>query len=406
MPTYRAGWVLPIAHPPIRQGWVHTRAGRVVAAGGPGTPPPAAPGDLDRDLGGAAIMPGLVNAHTHLELSWLRGRVAPASNFVDWVKAQVRLRIKDPAPDPIVRQAAFDAIREMRASGTQAVGDVSNTLAVVDVLRDSGLAGFVFHEVLGFNAADPRALVADAERRLAALPTGPRLRAGLAPHAPYSVSPGLFAAVTASRGPRREVPTSVHIAESPEETELLATGTGRWREVLERMGTWNPAWEAPACGPVEYLDRLGFWDPRVLAVHGVQLRAAGLQVLAARGATLVACPRSNRHVGVGEPPVAAFYAAGGRVAVGTDSLASVEDLNLFAELAALRRLAPSVPARALLDSATRVGADALGLAGESGVIVPGARAALIAVDVPPGVTDVEEYLVGGIAPRQVAWVEE
>jgi aminodeoxyfutalosine deaminase len=144
----------------------------------------------------------------------------------------------------------------------------------------------------------------------------------------------------------------------------------------------------------------------VLAVHGVQLTATDLRVLAGRGVTLVTCPRSNVHVGVGWPPAAAFYAAGLQVALGTDSLASVEDLNLFAELAALRGLAPSVPARALLESATRSGAAALGLPGRYGVIAPGARAALVAVDVPAGVTDVEEYLVSGITPGQVRWVEE
>jgi cytosine/adenosine deaminase-related metal-dependent hydrolase len=129
-------------------------------------------------------------------------------------------------------------------------------------------------------------------------------------------------------------------------------------------------------------------------------------VLADRGATLVTCPRSNRYVGAGEPPVAEFYASGVRVAVGTDSLASVEDLNLFGELAEIHRLAPRVAPRRILESATRTGAEALGLSGQVGVIQPAARASLIAVDVPRGVPDVEKYLVGGISPGQVRWLEE
>src|SRR5207247_1400458 len=115
--------------------------------------------------------------------------------------------------------------------------------------------------------------------------------------------------------------------------------------------------------------------------------------------------RSNEHTGAGTPPIEAFYQSGVRVAVGTDSLACVPDLNVFAELAAMRRLAPSVPAAKLLDSATRQGARALGFEGEYGTIEPGRRARLLAVDVPPGTDDVEEYLVSGVQPEQLRWVE-
>ena len=155
----------------------------------------------------------------------------------------------------------------------------------------------------------------------------------------------------------------------------------------------------------EYLDESGFLDARVLAVHGVQMSAADLARLAARGATLVTCPRSNGHTGAGAPPIEDFYASGVRVAVGTDSLASAPDLNVFAELAAMRALAPSVPAAALLDSATRQGARALGFDADYGTIEPGKRARLLAVDIPAGVDDVEEYLVSGIQPAACAGFE-
>ena len=117
----------------------------------------------------------------------------------------------------------------------------------------------------------------------------------------------------------------------------------------------------------------------MLAVHGVQMSPADLARLAARGATLVTCPRSNGHTGAGAPPIEEFYASGVRVAVGTDSLASTPDLNVFAELATMRALAPSVPASALLDSATRQGARALGFDSDYGTIEPGKRARLLAV---------------------------
>ncbi len=198
---------------------------------------------------------------------------------------------------------------------------------------------------------------------------------------------------------------SVHVGESPEEIEFLRDGTGPWRDLLGRMGVWTEAWSPPGCGPVAYLDRLGLVSSRLLAVHGTQLEAAELARLAAAGATVVTCPRSNRWTGAGTPPVEAFYASGVRVAVGTDSLASVEDLNVFAELAALRRLVPHVPASRLLDSATRSGAAALGFANDYGTIEPGKQASLIGVTVPASREDVEEYLVGGVTPDDIRWLE-
>jgi 5-methylthioadenosine/S-adenosylhomocysteine deaminase len=136
----------------------------------------------------------------------------------------------------------------------------------------------------------------------------------------------------------------------------------------------------------------------------VQLTDDELHTLASAGATVVTCPRSNRWVGAGLPPVERFYASGVRVAVGTDSLASVEDLNVFAELKMMRELATAVPARRILESATKSGSDALGFGSDLGTLEPGKRAELIAVAVPADVTDVEEYLVSGIAPDQIRWL--
>jgi 5-methylthioadenosine/S-adenosylhomocysteine deaminase len=136
----------------------------------------------------------------------------------------------------------------------------------------------------------------------------------------------------------------------------------------------------------------------------VQLSDASLTRLAEIGCTLVTCPRSNQWVGAGVPPIARFYASGVRVAVGTDSLASVGDLNLFAELKTMRWLAPDIPARRLLESATLVGARALGVGDEIGSIEAGKACELIAIALPQDVGDVEEYLVNGIEPRQIGWV--
>jgi cytosine/adenosine deaminase-related metal-dependent hydrolase len=231
------------------------------------------------------------------------------------------------------------------------------------------------------------------------------VRVGLAPHAPYSVSPGLFAAIRADLDAHPGDVSSVHLGESPEEMEFIRRGTGPWRALLEELGVWTDAWEPPGASPVEYLDRLGFLDRRVLAVHGVQLAGDDLDRLRSLDMTVVACPRSNQYVGVGAPPLEAFYAINVNVAFGTDSLASVQDLNLFSELAEARRIAPRVPARALLESATLRGAHALGFENDLGSLEAGKLAKLIAVRLPEGVSDVEEYLVGGVEPDAIRWLD-
>ena len=391
----RAPWVLPIAGPPLRDGWVTVARGRVVALGTGRSPD--GPGVETRDLGHAVLLPGLINAHTHLELSWLWGKVPPAPSLPAWVSDLMQQRVAAVTDDGArIRLAIIDALE----AGTAAVGDVANTSATQQALSRSKLHGVVFREIVGFNPADPAALVDAAVREVEAH-RSPRVAAHVVPHAPYSVSPDVFR-LLAVRSAQARAPLSVHVGESPDEVEFLQTGGGRWRDVLEMRKAWNPAWTPPRCGPIEYLDRLGVVGPSLLAVHCVQCTDIELARLAEAGATIVTCPRSNVWVGVGHPPASRFFASGARIAIGTDSLASASDLNLFSELAALHTLAPEVPPARLIESATRSGAEAIGRP-DLGIIAPGARARLIAVDLPAGVKDVEAHLVEGVHPSQVAW---
>jgi cytosine/adenosine deaminase-related metal-dependent hydrolase len=450
---FRAAWVLPIVSPPLRDGWVVVRDGVVVDIGtgtGAGTGVPRASiADGERieevDLGRVAILPGLVNAHTHLELSWLWGKVPAAASLPAWVSTLMAARAAAGKDDP---SAIASAVASLEEHGTAAVGDISNTLASIGALAHGRVDAVVFRELIGFSDAnDPEAMVAkaraDLNAAIAATPPlhGARIRGALAPHAPYSVSPGLFAAIhrataaiattaatasTVATGMRRldemsaeaglaaaststpapaTVPSSVHLGESLDELRFLRDGDGPWRDVLQRVGAWNPAWTVPRAKPVEYLEALGVLAAHLLVVHGVHLDDDELRTLARHGATLVTCPRSNVWVGSGPPPIERFYASGVRVAIGTDSLASATDLNLFSELATLHHLAPQIPAARLLASATHEGARALGFT-DLGTIAPGARARLITIDLPLTLDDVETYLVEGIDPSQIAWVPD
>jgi len=402
----RARWIVPVTDRPILNGWIALDHGRIAAVGRPGAGLPLH-GDAPLvDLGAFAILPALVNAHTHLELSWMAGLVPPADSFIAWVSAMLGRRFGQMPSADVVREAIVRAIGEMRRSGTGFVGDISNSLATVAPLRESDLDGVVFHEVLGFRSDEADSVLEAAVRAQEREGTSGRFPVSLAPHAPYSVSPRLFQGVRHACARTPFLPSTVHVGESPEEVEFTRTGAGPWRPFLEQLGVWDDGWVAPGCRPVEYLDRMGVLGPRLLAVHGVQCDDRELAVLRDRGCTLVTCPRSNVHVGVGEPPVSRMYRSGVRIAVGTDSLASNSDLNLFSELAALRKLAPDVPADRLIASATLEGARALGFDDRAGAIEPGRSAALIAVALPAQCIDVEEELVQGVTPDRVRWVSE
>jgi cytosine/adenosine deaminase-related metal-dependent hydrolase len=398
---FRADWLFPITDDPIRDGWVSVDSGRIIEVG-TGRVPDA------RDLGRAVILPALVNAHTHLELSYLHECIPPTARFGEWVRAVMTTRQQYPDPsDPRIVAPAREAIADARAAGTGLLGDVSNTLVTVPLLRSTGVAAQVFHELTGFTEQDPAARVREARMRADALGVDARdVRISVAPHAPYSVSAALFQAIRADLDAHPYTVSSVHLGEMPEELELLRYGTGEIKTVLQELGRWPSDWRPPGLSPVQYLIDLGVLDCRMLVVHGVQFDGHDLSQLAALGVTIVSCPRSNVYVGVGSPPLDVFYAMDVDVAFGTDSLASVADLNLFAELKEARRVAPRVSARRFLESATLTGARALGFERDFGSIEAGKRAALLAVLVPRGVTDVEEYLLTGIEPNQIQWLDD
>ncbi len=400
--TVRARWVLPIDGRPIRDGWVTVAAGRVQAVGG-GRPPGAA-----KDLGDAVLLPGLVNAHTHLELSWMAGRVPPASSLEEWIRELLRVRrLGPPAGEAEVTDAMTRAVTGVDATGTVLVGDVSNTLVPVPTLGQGRPTRVVFHEVLGFDPVDPVAIVREARKRgreTFSSKKAPGVLFSVVGHAPYSTAPALLAEIAARHeGP---APLSIHLAESVEEIEFLHKGRGPLKTMLKRLGVWNGTWQVPRCGPVEYLHRLGYLQPGTLLVHCVHVTVRDLEQIREAEAVVVTCPRSNTWVGAGVPPIARFYGTGVPVAIGTDSLASTDSLNMFDELAALRRLAPEVDAARMLDSATRVGAEALGLGLRFGTISPGREARLVSVALPTNIgasaEDVEEYLVSGVHADAVA----
>jgi cytosine/adenosine deaminase-related metal-dependent hydrolase len=357
-----AGWVVPVVGPPLRDGVVAVDGGRVAWIG----PAGEGPAGEDEDLGAGVLLPGFVNAHTHLELSHLAGTVGPAP-FVPWVRALIAARAGE-TPES-VRAAARMAIASAAASGTSAVGDVSNGLQHLGDLAQSRLRAVVFHELIGWDPVRAEEALAWSRARRAELPELPGLEVRLAAHAPYSCSPRLLSLMAAAGGP-----AAIHLAESAAESRFLADGGGEFAQFLAERGLGHVAFAGGARSPVDHAEACGILHPGLVIAHGVQTDAADHALLAGRGVHVALCPRSNLALGNGLPPLPALLAAGVQVALGTDSLASAPSLDLLAEALELHRAFPAVEPAALVRAATLGGAAALGLA-DHGRIAPGARAA-------------------------------
>jgi aminodeoxyfutalosine deaminase len=377
-----ASWVVTAAGPPLWNGRVRVEEGSIVAVGAPTDP--ALAGSA-RDLGPGVLMPGLVNAHCHLELSHLAGRIDRSGGFVDWVERLVSARASE--PPSAVRAAAGEAIRSLEATGTVAVGDVSNRLTHLDLLEASRLRAVVFHELIGWDPAVAEDVIARAQPRAAG-----RVEVRLAAHAPHSVSPALFAAMKRRGGPR-----AVHLAESEAESAFIARGDGAWRAFLDRRGLGHVPFEPAGWTPVRHLHELGALRRGLVAAHCVRVDEDDRRLLAEAGVSVAVCPRSNRNLGVGLPPVEALLEAGVRVCLGTDSLASVDSLDLVDDMVALHRERPAVEPRAIVEMATIRGAEALGLDAELGTIAPGRRAALAYAPATTPPDDPHAFLVSGEA---------
>ena len=344
-------------------------AGRIAAVGTDDQVP--RPEDaVVRRFPGAALLPGFVNAHTHLELTGLAGQIAEP-DFIDWI-LHIR-RAKDAATPETFCDWARAGVRDTWRHGITTVADTGTSGAVALALSELGGAGIVYQEAIApepDRAAAALAGVRDAVERLCAA-AGPRVTIGVSPHAPYTVSPALYRAA-AAYAREAGLPLAGHIAESPAESAFVRAGAGPFADGWRRRGIpLGP----PARSPIELLAELGVLGPDFLAIHAVQADAADCATLAETGCAVVVCPRSNRRHGHGAPPVAAYLSAGLRVGLGTDSVASVGALDLLADAREVRLLA-GLSAEDTLRLLTVGGARCLGREGEIGTLAAGAWADL------------------------------
>jgi cytosine/adenosine deaminase-related metal-dependent hydrolase len=348
----------------------------------------------------AVLMPGLVNAHVHVELSAMRGQVKGGGGFTPWVTEMMNVRGRV-QPEHDIEQIDR-AISELLAFGTAAVGEVTNSLAAVPYLGSTTLSGRIFHEVFGSRMESADIMLAGLKEARAAIKDWPKnLSYALAPHTLYTLHPDVLKRVLAEVRAGAHELTSLHLCEHPAERKLLLDGGGPFAQFLAERGVVAD-WPAPGLDPVRYADSLGALAPDVLCVHLTEAQPEELRAIAAAGAPVVLCPRSNLHIEVKLPPLIAILEAGIKPALGTDSLASCPSLDVLEDARALAERFHSVPARVLIAMATSYGAEALGFAGTLGTLAAGKAPGVIAF--PHGVSapvDPEKFLLSRTTRERV-----
>ncbi|HEX6106100.1 MAG TPA: amidohydrolase family protein [Gemmatimonadales bacterium] len=375
MPARRlsARWVFPMDVPPVERGAVLIDAGRFVAVG-PEAAVPRPAGARVEEFAGGLLLPGLVNTHTHLELTGF-GTAAPETDFAAWIRG-VRTRKAERSAEAFLG-AARAGLAACWAAGVTTIADTGDSGAVIRALAEAGGSGVVYQEVFGPDPAQAAESLAGLQQRVAELCrfAGGRVRLGVSPHAPYTVSGELYGAVARWAG-QESLPLAVHVAESAAESALLADGTGAFAEAWSRRGIAPPV--PLGHTPVEWLERHGVLGPTTLCIHVIRAGPRDIARLAAAGCAVAHCPRSNAAHGHGSAPLGALLEAGLRVGAGTDSVLSVGEPDLLAE-ARMARRAAALDAEAALRLCTLDAARALDLEGDVGSITPGKWADCIVV---------------------------
>lgn len=379
---YRADWVLPGATPPIKGGEVLVGDdGRILGVGSQGSRSVPPESDVV-DLGEAALLPGLVNLHAHPELTLLRGALDELA-FPDWIARLVEVRGRGGGRPDDADAARWGVVEALRAGiTTMAATEASG--AALTALREAGMRGVVYREVFGPDPDQANTAMADLQSAIARLRAAEteRVRVGISPHAPYSVSDALFTA--AAEYARAEgLPLAVHVAESVDEEMLVGQGGGVFGERLRARGIATPA---RARSPIELLERLGVLRARPLLIHCTQADAEDIRIIAAAGCAVAHCPTANAKLGHGVIPYPALREAGVVVGLGTDSVASNNRMDLLEEARcaallqrAAQRSAEPLPPPELLELCTLAGARALGLDHRIGTLEVGKDADLCAV---------------------------
>jgi cytosine/adenosine deaminase-related metal-dependent hydrolase len=378
--TLAARFVVPVEGPPIADGLVAIRGGRITEVA------PRAGRRADLDLGNAAITPGFVNAHTHLELEPVHGQPDDRpDDQIAWLKRVIRQRRRGSRQQ--WRSASYRNVAAAVRAGTTMLADITTAGASWDAVAAAPVRAAVFSEVIGLRRE--RAMETNQRAWEWIASVGPEAqvsacaRVGLSPHAPYSTAGWLY-----RRAAECRLPLTTHLAEMPEELELLDRGTGRLREFLEELGAWDDDWTPIGPRPADFVRRGELRRADWLIAHGTYLDPADFWQLRPEAApdgqrvAVAYCPRTHARFGHDPHPFRLMLERGVIVCLGTDSLASAPTLSILDEMRFLHRRDPSLPGALLLTMGTLFGAWALRAETVTGSLRPGKSADLAVVPLP------------------------
>jgi len=400
---HRAPWLISMDGPIVADGAV-VLDGKTIVAVGPFR-------ELEAEFAGAAVedhhgcvlMPGLINAHIHLELSNLAhlSRGNPAESFTGWLTEMLSEREALGVTGPHVEEAAVDVLQAQHDSGVLALADIGNTgvaRKLVDVFP--GLL-FSFLEYLGLT----RGSLVPALKKLGKAEDHVACTA----HAPYSTHPELIRALK-KRADQLGFLFPIHVAEPPSENNMLTSGSGEMVDFLQERGLYEDAFSGTGIdieGSVQYLHNLGILNSRTLCVHAVHVSENEIFLLRQSKAKVCLCPGSNRFLQVGTAPVAAYLRQGILPALGTDSVASNPEVSIWREMQLLAEDHPEIAPYDILRMATLGGAAALSIEAEYGTLAPGRSGRFLAVPITPDLQNEQEVcaaLVHRGSSTQPQWV--
>ena len=318
------------------------------------------------DLGDGILMPSLINAHTHLELSALKNRIPMHMGFQNWVSELIKERLIM-GPERLISEAK-NACQFLWENGICTVGEISSLGLTRDLLINSKLNGVYFYELFGNEIPDHATLNM----------TSNNISLSFAGHAPHTTSPNLFRELKQKTCGK---PFSIHVAESELEIEFITSGKGPWADFLVSREVDFKNWNLPQKSPVQHLDFIGVLDSNTLIVHLLHFDESDANIIIKNQCPVCVCPRSNQNLHKSLPDIELMIQKGITVCLGTDSLASVDSLSIWDEMKYVYSNYPNLSPKKILSMATQAGAKALGYENHLGCIAPGYSACLIYIPI-------------------------
>ena len=359
---HRAGWIVVDPFTIIENGHLEIENGLIKGVH------KGAPKEKSIDHGPGVLMPPLVNAHLHLELSALKGALPFDRGFKFWVK--MLLEKREALGDEKLIKAAQKAVKDLFNSGNLYVGDISTLGIIKPIIQDSALNGICFHEFLGSDIQPFFIQKNDA------------VSCSVAGHAPHTSSPQLLKALK-RQSKLYGLPFSIHVAESDDESEFINDKKGEWANFLTSRGIDWSSWDIGSKTPVAYIADLGLLDPLTIAVHVLNVNNKDVEMLARSKAKVCVCPRSNQNLHGKLPDIDQMIKKGIQPCLGTDSLASCDSLNIFDEMVFVGNHYPKLDPETIFAMGTINGARALGIEQLTGTLSKGKKAQFLYRPVKP-----------------------